>query len=74
MTGPTKTWSMRPTDERSRRDALRVEFYRVPYRNIDAVAENVRKLLRNGYRLRVHSEGVGGVAVLGSPTEPQTLV
>ena len=58
MTKPTETWSMRPTDERSRRDALRVEFFRETARKIDAAADNVRKLMLNGYRLR-HGTTVG---------------
>jgi len=49
---------MRPTDEWSRRDALRVEFFRETTRKIDAAADNVRKLMLNGYRLR-HGTAVG---------------
>jgi hypothetical protein len=52
MTKPTETWSMRPTDEWSRRMALHVDFYRETTRNINAAADNVRKLMLNGYRLR----------------------
>lgn len=49
---------MRPTDEWSRRDALRVDFFRETARKINAAADNVRKLMRNGYRLR-HGTAAG---------------
>jgi hypothetical protein len=50
---------MRPTDEWSRRDTLHVDFYRETYRKINAAADNVRRLLRNGYRLPDPGEAVG---------------